>query len=269
MDTFVRTISADTVVKLLALVGASVAFVVGLFQYRKAQRWKRAEWIAEEMQSFFSDARVLAALRMIDWGARRIELYPDREDPATRSVYVRDDELAKALENHEQRPTGFSEDEATIRDVFDHFLDRLERINSFVETHLVRIEDLRPYLRYWARHINAAREGDPSVDRLYNYVDTWRSTVMRACRSCFEGSSRKVVRSRICRSAGRMRPHAEGATRLLPRRKKVPLWRAEFHTAGWRQQRSRLLRGICSIGFHQQNRHLGAAAFEANRAGNR
>jgi hypothetical protein len=163
---WVSDLEPDEWIKLIALTGAAIAFVTGLLQYRKAQRWKRAEWVAQEMQVFFTDQRVAAALRMIDWGARRIELYPERVDAAARTVYVRDDELAKALENHEDRPHGFTEDEARIRDVFDHFLDRLERINSFVETHLVSIADLKPYLRYWARNITAAREGDPKVDRL-------------------------------------------------------------------------------------------------------
>jgi hypothetical protein len=166
MLNWLLSLKPDEAIKLLALVGGSIAFIAGLLQYRKAQRWKRAEWVAQEMQAFFTDQRVAAALRMIDWGARRIELYPERADPAARTVYVRDDELAKALENHEDRPHGFTEDEATIRDVFDHFLDRLERINSFVETHLVSISDLRPYLSYWARNIKAARDGDPKVDRL-------------------------------------------------------------------------------------------------------
>jgi hypothetical protein len=169
-------LNAEQTIKAVALVGAAIAFVVGLLQYRKAQHWKRAEWVAQEMQAFFSDRRVLAALRMIDWGARRIELYPERDNPAERTIYVRDDELAKALQNHQDRPDGFTEDEATIRDVFDHFLDRLERINSFVETRLVMVSDLRPYLRYWARNILNAREGDPSVDRLVQlrkYIRTY------------------------------------------------------------------------------------------------
>jgi hypothetical protein len=149
-----------------ALIGASIAFFFGLLQYRKSQHWKRAEWVAQEMQLFFGDPAVNSALRMIDWSARRIELFPDHHDKAQRLVVVRDDDLAEALAMHPDRPEGFSEIEAAIRDLFDHLLDRLERINSFVEARLVSVQDVRPYLDYWAKHVVCAVEGDPKVDRL-------------------------------------------------------------------------------------------------------
>lgn len=167
----------------IALVGAAVAFIVGLLQYRRTQRWKRAEWVAAEMDAFFGDPKNQAALKMIDWGARRVELYPDRESREERFVIVTDNRLAKALEDHEQRPDGFSEDEATIRDIFDHFLDRLERIHSFVEAGLVRIADVAPYLRYWAVDIMGAEEGDPQVERLVqlrHYIHHYRYTGVEA-----------------------------------------------------------------------------------------
>lgn len=170
-------LGAENQLKALALVGAAIAFIVGLLQYRKAQRWKRAEWVAEEMKEFFGDPRVRAALCMIDWGARRVELYPDRKTVKERFVVVTDDRLAEALEDHERRPNGFTEDEATMRDVFDHFLDRLERIQSFVEARLVEISDVAPYLHYWAVDIMGAQSNDPSVDRLVqlrNYIRRYR-----------------------------------------------------------------------------------------------
>jgi hypothetical protein len=152
--------------KAVALVGVSIAFVVGLFQYRKSQRWKRAEWVAQEMQAFFSDPAVNSALRLLDWSTRRVDLFPDRQDPAQRFVVVRDDDLAKALARHSDRPEGFTDVEAALRDLFDHFLDRLERINSFVEARLVSLRDVRPYLDYWAEHVVCAGVGRPKVARL-------------------------------------------------------------------------------------------------------
>jgi hypothetical protein len=56
--------------------------------------------------------------------------------------------------------------EATLRDLFDYFLDRLERINAFVEVGLVPLDDVRPYLDYWAGNIVGAGGGKNGVDRL-------------------------------------------------------------------------------------------------------
>ena len=118
------------------------------------------------MQTFFADPVVKAALSMIAWGARRIELYPDREKREGRFVRVTDDDSAKGLQPRGHSNDGFTEDEAAIRDIFDHFPDWVERIQSFVAARLVTIADVRPYLGYSACHIMHARVGDPEVDRL-------------------------------------------------------------------------------------------------------
>src|SRR2546429_1260550 len=54
--------------------GTACALVFGYFQYRKADRWKRAEFLAKEMKGFFSDPDVRNVLMMIDWAERRINL---------------------------------------------------------------------------------------------------------------------------------------------------------------------------------------------------
>lgn len=150
----------------IALLGASIAFTFGLLQYRKSQRWKRAEWVAQEMSSFFNDTAVKTALQLMDWGSRRVKLYPDRLTSSDRFILVRDDDLAKALALNPDHPEPFTAVEADLRDLVDHYLDRLERINSFVDSRLVSVHNVRPYLNYWAQNLIDAVEGDPKVDRL-------------------------------------------------------------------------------------------------------
>jgi hypothetical protein len=163
--------SVDDWLKLAALIGAATAFIVGLGQYRKAQKWKQAEWVAQEMQGFFSDTAVCSALRLIDWSSRRVDLFPNESDPEKRSVKVSDARLAKALERHSDRPEGFDETEAALRDMFDHFLDRVERINCFVHAGLVSLTEVRPYLDYWAESI-ATKSGENAerIVKLRRYI---------------------------------------------------------------------------------------------------
>jgi hypothetical protein len=47
---------------------------VGLSQYRRAQEWKRAEFLANEIKELLADRKASNALTMIDWSARRIKL---------------------------------------------------------------------------------------------------------------------------------------------------------------------------------------------------
>jgi hypothetical protein len=145
-----------------ALVGGAVAFVVALWQYRIAQQWKRAEWVAAEMRAFLEDPWVRVTCTLIDCGAWKGRLPPDAEA----EVLVSDDEIKVALVHHRQREDGFTPKEALIRDAFDRFLDGMELFAAHVRSGLVLAKDFAPYLSYWAFHIHRARAGDPKVDRL-------------------------------------------------------------------------------------------------------
>lgn len=109
------------------------------------------------MEKVFSDHGTRQVLRMLDWDLRKIDLFPEASDPTVRWVNVSDEMVAEALRPHMDNPN-FNDDETAIRDLFDHFLDQLERIHSIVASRLVRLKDVHPYLSYWARRIT--QEGD-------------------------------------------------------------------------------------------------------------
>ncbi len=153
---------ADDLLKAMALLGAVLAFIVGLVQYRKSQRWKRAEWVAQEMKTLFADPSVQAALSLIDWSSIEIrKIFPSRGKEAGRSEILCNKEINEALRPHWERG-GFTPLEGDIRAAFDHLFDGIERFESYYATGLVRKSDLRPYLRYWGRKIcdKEATEGD-------------------------------------------------------------------------------------------------------------
>jgi hypothetical protein len=185
----------NEILSAIALIGGSVAFILGLLQYRKGQQWKRAEWVAQEMKLFFSDPMVQNSLQMIDWGKRRILLFPHREKFEERYVVVADENVRQALLPHNERPQ-FTVIEAAIRDSFDRFLDGLERFESYVATGLVHPADLQPYLSYWGYHIASAQSGDPKEERLvqlreymgrYGYVGALR--LIKRLRQAYELSA--------------------------------------------------------------------------------
>lgn len=62
-------------ISIAAYFGGLAAFSVGLIQYRRADYWKRCEFLAREMKEFFADPKVGVTLTMIDWGVRRIKLF--------------------------------------------------------------------------------------------------------------------------------------------------------------------------------------------------
>lgn len=165
----------------ITIAGAALAFGISLWQYRRAQAWKRAEWIASEMRIFFDDPRINNALSMLDWGKRYLPLLlktPLDDEP--RAFLYRGKDLLHALtskRNRQQRP--YTNEEISIRDCFDRLLDGLERIENFIKAGLVRHKELAPYLNYWMLLIGDKHNGrkpEHIIVRLWTYIDDYRYT---------------------------------------------------------------------------------------------
>ena len=138
----------ETIIDVVKILGASAAFLVGLFQYRKAQTWKQAEFIANEVKEFNGLPDVRNAKLMLDWRSRYIDLFPERAQYEERRVLVTCELLVRALAS-DKGVDKFSQAEARIRDVFDEFLGRLERFENFIASGLITKDHCEPYLTYW------------------------------------------------------------------------------------------------------------------------
>jgi hypothetical protein len=173
--------SAKLIVAILGLGATFVAGFVGFRTFLRTEKWKRAEFLAREMKEFFGARGVQNALLLIDWGARDVPLF----DPAashggrvhvTRRLQVfalrphtlLDDavgsDLVQGAGDTGPSEARYTPEEAAIRDCYDAFLDGLERLSSYVQTGLVDVADLRPYLNYWVNDIHApARDGEDAA----------------------------------------------------------------------------------------------------------
>jgi hypothetical protein len=156
--------------KAIGYVAAAITFILGLIQYWQAQRWKRAEFIANETKEFFANPLVKNALMMIDWAQRKIPLSisTNLADPTTWPVVTRETQCL-ALRHHSETPeqldaissgagndlTGFTAEQAAIRDSFDAFLNGLDRFGALLSTGLIKRSDLEPYMGYWVSDIVA------------------------------------------------------------------------------------------------------------------
>jgi hypothetical protein len=171
-------------VTLAATVGGLLAFLGGLMQYRRTQRWKRAEFVAGEMKEFKADPMVHNALLLLDWNERAIELLPNEADVNKRSVRIEDRAIAAALVPHVRR-SDFSPLEIALRDTFDRLFDRLERFEYFLEAGLVSSKEFAPYLTYWLDILgndNNGRKSPETVRAIWVYIDFYYSGVSRLLR---------------------------------------------------------------------------------------
>jgi len=162
------------------LIGTVIALVFAFVQYRKADQWKRAEFLAKEMKDFFDDPDVKNVVLMIDWASRRVNLLqiddknPNQYPMVTRKLQVSalrphtlltsDGGSDSQGDNKSEYSASvdwmskFSTEEAKIRDSYDRFLDYLERFASYLQSKLVSVRELDPYLRYWIEDIASYTE---------------------------------------------------------------------------------------------------------------
>jgi hypothetical protein len=148
-------------VELLKIGGAAFAFGIGLRQYNRAQVWKRVEFVASEMKAFFDDEAAKAAMTMLDWSQKDLQLYRYRNHDDATIEEVNYDIVKSSLGIDPEKR--HSKVESAVREIFDRFLSFLERFEGFIETGVVTQRDLHPYLHYWTRLLSGSDCSSPLV----------------------------------------------------------------------------------------------------------
>lgn len=141
----------------LQIFGTTLTFLTilfGIVQYRKAQKWKRLEFISKEINDFENDMDITNARLMLDWDERTIELHYDVKDMDynSRFVYVDNFKMKKALTVYDKEQEGsgdFSDDETAIRDTFDELFGYFEGFYANIQTGLVSFDEYYPHIMYW------------------------------------------------------------------------------------------------------------------------
>jgi hypothetical protein len=128
-------------------------------------------------------------MQMIDWGERRINLF--REDglkyeecilitradqwrallPHTIKIHYPSRSVSEEAEKRKR----FTSEETAIRDIYDVFLNYLQRFGNFIMTDLVSLKDLKPYLHYWLESI-AQGDLDKDEDSIEDLL--WRHALL-------------------------------------------------------------------------------------------
>ena len=143
----------DVVGPILAL----IAFGVALWQYAKAQSWKRSEFVERAIGEFRNDPLVRDALSMLEYQQRHIAI-PEAEDGKGRVIPAT---IALATMALRDEPDEHEVDCDAIRDRFDRLFDRLERLQIFIARNLVKVEEVRPHVEYWFQKMGGDSKDDP------------------------------------------------------------------------------------------------------------
>jgi hypothetical protein len=164
-------LNLQAVTTTLALLG----FGFGLYQFRNAQKWKRAEFAARQLERLSTDPVLTIATRVLDWRQRDLPL------PASLRL-TKDEEsfehtwgaLAEGIKSEKDRVI-FRREMVIYRDLFDALFTYFDEVNHYVEIELVTIEQIGS-LEYWLLQVASPRFG-PEVNfapflRDYGYPGT-------------------------------------------------------------------------------------------------
>lgn len=142
-------------------------------QEAELQKWKKAEFLANQVKDFFGDDTVERVIYMLDWNIRKLVLADDDDEEiltlhddeareeAARQSGLRDKFLNegrsvvvdRALRKHDGNDH-FTEPEALVRDNFDWFFFRLGQFQHMIESGVFlqrsrRSLKLRSRSRFW------------------------------------------------------------------------------------------------------------------------
>lgn len=188
--------TADAIA-LTGVLAAIFAFVTGLIQYTKAQRWKRLEYVADEIKEAFAQKSVQQALQFLDWNSNTYDLREHKDEKELKEVWVDDAVLEHAMVPHSERHSGFSIEEIRIRAAFDALFEVLRRFEHFIEVGLVRPSDFEPYLRYWLQRLSSPSKHGKQASLLrviWRYIDFYEYIEVKRFVARYGYDSHKLLR---------------------------------------------------------------------------
>lgn len=170
----------ESIIKYGAIVGGLFGFYKSFIEYRNAQKWKKAEFLAKEAKEFFADRNVSRALLFLDYKENDIPVY-DNEIEGKKSIHYNNELLMRSLDP-ERNITEFSQEEVLIRKIFDDFLTKLGFFNHYLESNLVTLKDIIPYLGYWVDVLanpNKSKRNKYLMNRIWLYIDKYSQDDVR------------------------------------------------------------------------------------------
>jgi hypothetical protein len=137
---------------LFGIIVTFAAFLLGLHQYLKAQRWKRNEFASTLLKALNTDADIMACCKLLDYPKRNIVLEHRRN--ADGKPYVLKHSGAALIEAMRVDPPaeGFREDEIAYHNTLDQMCFYLSQVAHSCKQELVFPSDVRP-LSYWIEKI--------------------------------------------------------------------------------------------------------------------
>jgi hypothetical protein len=160
----------------LSAIGFVTAFIVGLWQYRRAQRQQKVSLLLPLIAEFETDEEIQAACYLFDYDAGSFSLKGHK-------YKFRNADLLNALKvvewDLEWPPL-----EGAIRGALDRYFDFFSKLGSFVDIHLLKFQDLKYFYYYFELLVGIEKyKGTGFEQSLTRYLDAYR---FGDCQKCLD-----------------------------------------------------------------------------------
>lgn len=139
---------ADNAGVILPFAAGVVGGTFALWRWTIDQKWRRVQYAQKLIKQFLDNERVTEACQILDTVDETVTLKREDDPTKTCEIMITDDFLISALSTFCQKLENTS-DEQHIRHIFDTFFDGLSNFQNHVETGLIKVRDVKPYLEYW------------------------------------------------------------------------------------------------------------------------
>ncbi len=156
----------------VSLTIAFLIFVAGLYQYWKAQRWKRTEFLISLFKDLENTYEYKNAIIMLEWKNQKVELYPYKSNIEERFDEVSIDEQIKAL-GYSNKDVETMPKLIRVRYLYDRLFSLLARIEEFISKKLIIEKEILPHLKYYLKLLNADIAYEKNLEfstKVYEYL---------------------------------------------------------------------------------------------------
>lgn len=189
-------ITMGDLIQIALLLVSIIAFFKGLFEYTKAQKWKKAEFVSKEMKEFLNDFDVKRAFILLDWSYSEIPLKENEIDSTTKKLWFDQTLIMKSLKTHYEVHNGeFTLEESTIKMIFDSLFEKLLIFEHYIKSGLITKADIQPYLIYWIEIIADIENSMKPIEvkkQMFVYIDQYGYSELRCFFKRFGFDTEKI-----------------------------------------------------------------------------
>ena len=159
---------------IMSSIGFVVAFAIGLWQYRKAQRQQKVALLLPLITEFETDQELQAACHLFDYDAGTFSSKGQEHTWKNADLL----EAMKVVEWDQAWPPL----QEAMREVLDRFFDFIEKLSSFIDVRLLSFKDLKYFYYYFELLTGIEKYKGPGFQNALNtYLDAYRFSGCRKC----------------------------------------------------------------------------------------